>query len=240
VTTFLWGPREPLIQRVPDPAFLMHDDESGRCQMFNVGIPEIALVNYAKAIARPNSNFIDGGAHMGVYSILLADQFKSVLAFEPQTRTYLQLCGNIFINEKENITPICAALTDKENANDLKKLSIVSDDGGGSTLESTPEQVKRTEEVRTTALDYYDLEDVGLIKLDVEGSEYAALRGAEHTLKRNKYPPIIFEANGHRWYKHSKEDLFRYLTEMGYQISAVRPFGNMFLARQGEDLLRSA
>ena len=113
---------------MPDPAFLMHDDESGRCQMFSVGIPEIALVNYAKSIARPNSNFIDGGAHMGVYSILLADQFISVLAFEPQTRTYMQLCGNIFINEKENITPICAALTDKENANDLRKLSIVSDD----------------------------------------------------------------------------------------------------------------
>jgi FkbM family methyltransferase len=177
---------------------------------------------------------------MGVYSILLADQFKSVLAFEPQRRTYMQLCGNIFINEKENITPIRAALTDKENANDVRELSIVSDDGGGSTLENTPEQVKRTEEVKTTALDYYDLEDVGLIKLDIEGSEFAALRGAEHTLKRNKYPPIIFESNDHRWYKHSKEDLFRYLTEWGYQISQVRPFGNMYLARQGEDLLRSA
>ncbi len=239
MTTFLWGPREPLIQRVPDPAFLMHDDESGRCQMFSVGIPEIALVNYAKSIARPNSNFIDGGAHMGVYSILLADQFKSVLAFEPQRRTYMQLCGNIFINEKENITPIRAALTDKANANDIRELSVVSDDGGGSTLEKTPEQVKHKEEVQTKALDNYDLENVGLIKLDVEGSEYAVLQGAAHTLKRNQYPPIIFEANGHKWYKHSKEQLFKYLTDMYYQISVVKPFYNMFIARQGDDLLRS-
>ena len=92
MTTFLWGPQEPLIQKIPSPAFLMHDDESGRCQMFNVGIPELALVKYAKSIARPNSNFIDGGAHMGVYSILLADTFKTVYAFEPQSRTYRQLC----------------------------------------------------------------------------------------------------------------------------------------------------
>lgn len=238
MTTFLWGPQEPLIQKIPSPAFLMHDDESGRCQMFNVGIPELALVKYAKSIARPNSNFIDGGAHMGVYSILLADNFKTVYAFEPQSRTYRQLCGNIFINEKENIIASAAALTDKENANDIRTLSIVSDDGGGSTLEKTPENVKKTEEVRTAALDYYNLTDVGLIKLDVEGSEYQALRGAEQTLKANNYPPILFEANGHDWYANSKEQLFKYITELGYQIGGIRPFENMFLARQGLDLLR--
>jgi FkbM family methyltransferase len=238
MTTFLWGPQEPLIQKIPKPAFLMHDDESGRCQMFRVGIPELALVNYAKSIARPNSVFIDGGAHMGVYSILLADSFKQVFAFEPQARTYRQLCGNIFINEKENIITNCAALTDKERANDVMTLHIVSDDGGGSTLERTPETVKRTEEVRTTAIDYYRLENVGLIKLDVEGSELAALHGAEETLKRNSYPPIIYESNGHSWYTHSAQDLFKYLTSLNYQIAKIQPFDNMYLARQGEDLLR--
>lgn len=175
---------------------------------------------------------------MGVYSILLADNFKTVYAFEPQSRTYRQLCGNIFINEKDNIIASAAALTDKENANDIRTLSIVSDDGGGSTLEKTPETVKKTEDVRTTALDYHNLTDIGLIKLDVEGSEYQALRGAELTLKANDYPPILFEANGHDWYAHSKKQLFKYITEMGYQIGAIRPFDNMFLARQGLDLLR--
>jgi FkbM family methyltransferase len=238
VTKFLWGPQEPLIQKIPKPAFLMNDDDSGRCQMFKVGIPELALVNYAKSIARSNSTFIDGGAHMGVYSILLADNFEKVYAFEPQRRTYFQLCGNIFINEKDNIITNCAALTDKQQANDVRTLYIVSDDGGGSTLEKTTETVKRTEEVRTTAIDDYAIENVGLIKLDIEGSELAAIQGAENTLRNNAYPPIIFEANGHSWCKTTTEDLFRHLTSLNYQIAKIQPFDNMYLARQGEDLLR--
>lgn len=238
MTTFLWGPQEPLIQKVPNLAFLMHDDDSGRCQMFKVGIPELQLVNFAKTLARPNSIFVDGGAHMGVYSILLADSFEHVHAFEPQRRTYNQLCGNIFINEKENITAHNLALTTLAKANDNVTLSIVSDDGGGSTLQRTTEQVKRTEVVRTTTLDHFHLDNVGLIKLDVEGSELDALKGAERTIRRSKYPPLIFEANGHSWYNYRNEELFKYLYEMNYQIGQVAEFQNMYVARQGKDLIK--
>jgi FkbM family methyltransferase len=237
VATFLWGPEQPLIVPTPEPAFLMHDDDSGRCQMFQVGIPELALVNFAKKFSSPDSIFIDGGAHMGVYSILLADSFKHVYSFEPQKRTFFQLCGNIFINEKDNITPYAAALTDVAYAGVPQTLSIVSDDGGGSTLEKTTEKVKSTEIVDTTCLDKYNFENVGLIKLDVEGSEYKALLGASHTLARSGYPPIIFECNDHAWYADSKDKLFKYLTSFNYSLAQIQPFPNMYLALQKKDQL---
>jgi len=237
MTTFLWGPQEPLIQKIPGPAFLMHDDDSGRCQMFKVGIPELALVEFARKISRPDSVFIDGGAHMGVYSILLADRFKEVHAFEPQRRTYNQLCGNIFINEKNNIYTHNVALTNLANANTTKTLSIVSDDGGGSTLQKTTEHVQATELVKTATIDSLHLDSVGLIKLDVEGSEYEAIEGAQHTIKRCNYPPILFEANGHSWYNYTNDKLFKLLQDMNYQIMKTLPFENMYVARQGTDLL---
>lgn len=230
MATFLWGPEQPLIVPTPERAFLMNDDESARCQMHQVGIPEITLVTFAKQLANKKGVFIDGGAHMGVYSILLADSFDQVFSFEAQRRTYFQLCGNIFINEKTNITPVHTALTDPANANTTKELKIVSDDGGGSTLEPTTEPIKSRETVKTSTIDSYHINNVALIKLDIEGSELKALKGAEYTLKRSEYPPIIFESNDHEWQTDSQSDLFEYLQGFGYKIGQIKPFNNMYIA----------
>lgn len=214
----------------PDVGFLMHDDDSARCQMHQVGIPEKNLIDWAKQFGDKNKVFIDCGAHMGSYSILLADEFKEVYAFEAQRRTYFQLCGNIFINEKHNIKPHNVAVTDKVRSNETVTLSIVSEDGGGSTLLVPHEPVLAQEKVLGAHLDSYRLDNVGLIKLDIEGSELAALHGAELTLERSDYPPIIFESNDTDGSKHLREPLFSYLKKLKYEIAEIRPYHNMYLA----------
>lgn len=230
MTTYFWGPEKSLIVPTPDVAFLMHDDDSGRCQMHQVGIPELPIIEWAKQFSSPEKVFIDCGAHMGAYSILLADSFKEVHAFEAQRRTYMQLCGNIFINEKHNITPYHNAITDMVHAHSNVVLSIVSEDGGGSTIRQTKQKVLRTETVKTMTIDNCRLDNVGLIKMDIEGNELAALKGAELTLKRCSYPPIIFEANNDEWYVEEKKELFKYLTNLNYKIAEIRPYENMFVA----------
>jgi FkbM family methyltransferase len=211
----------------------MHDDESGRCQMHQVGVPELPIIQWAAQNYGDKSKiFVDCGAHMGAYSIILSDHFREVYAFEAQRRTYNQLCGNIFINEKSNITAHNKAVTDPVKANQLVDLSIVSEDGGGSTIRiPQPDQkVLATEKVKTVTLDHYHLTDVGLLKLDVEGNELNVLKGAQYMLMRSNFPPIIFEANNDEWYEKEKAQLFEFLTTMRYQIAEIRPFDNMYIA----------
>lgn len=231
--TFLWGPESKTILPIPEQAFLMHDDASGRCQMFQVGVPELMIIEWAKErFADKTKKFIDCGAHMGAYSLRLAPYFDEVHAFEAQARTFYQLCGNIFINETKNVTPHHKAVTNMVDANQLMTLHVVSEDGGGSTLRTpqSDQTVIAHEKVKTTTLDRYHFTKVGLIKMDIEGNELKAIQGAHNTLKNNDYPPIIFEANTDAWYEKEKNELFKYLTNLNYQIAELRPFTNMYVA----------
>jgi FkbM family methyltransferase len=230
MATYFWGPHQSLIVPTPEVAFLMHDDDSGRCQMHQVGIPELTIIEWAKQFGNKEKLFIDCGAHMGAYSVLLADSFKEVHAFEAQRRTFHQLCGNVFINEKTNVTTHHKIVTDKIHAHSPQTLSVVSEDGGGSTVRNPTKPVLSTERVDAINLDWYHFENIGLIKLDIEGNELAALKGAELTLKRSGCPPLIFEANNDEWYASEKKELFNYLTSLDYKIVEIRPFDNMYAA----------
>lgn len=235
MATCIWSPENDQITSTSGLTFLMHRDESANCQMHQVGVPEAAIINWAKTeFGDSRKTFIDGGAHMGAYSIMLADSFKEVHSFEAQRRTYFQLCGNIFINEKSNIHAYNLALTNPSRANEITTLSIVSEDGGGSTICQPHTPVLKQEKVKTITIDHFHIEDVGLIKLDIEGNELSALQGATRTLTRSEKPPIIFEANNDEWYAAQKKELFNYLYVIGYEISQIRPFDNMYVATAAE------
>lgn len=178
-------------------SFIMKHPNSTSKYILDNGIFEKSLIKWSVTnFKNPEKVFLDIGAHMGTYAVNLAKFFHHTHAFEAQRETYYCLAGNVALNGlTPKITAHQVALTSHDDKGKTMELKIVSDDGGGSSIKNLANNTNpiETEKVETKALDDYQLDNIGFIKIDVEGAELDVLKGAVNTLKRNDYPPFIFE-----------------------------------------------
>lgn len=218
--------------------YIMAHPNSTSQHMLQHGIFEKELIEQCKSMSQSVQSvengkvFLDIGAHIGSYTINLARYFAHTYAFEAQKSTYYMLCGNVALNDLSKIvTTKHCALSNYENDGKMLTLNIVSADGGGSSVKLLNESVIETESVISKPLDYFQIENIGLIKMDVEGGELDVLKGALQTLEKSHYPPILFEAWSDFWYQEEKNKIFAFLAEIGYKIQPAI-YSNMFLAQK--------
>lgn len=71
----------------------------------------------------------------------------------------------------------------------------------------------------------YQLQDIALMKMDIEGSELRTLQGSAGFFRRNPQVDVIFEANGAHCYANGYRpaDLLRYFNNMGYTTYVLLP-----------------
>lgn len=124
---------------------------------------------------------VDGGAHVGLFTRYLAERFARVYAFEPDPEAFACLIENT--KHLPGVTCIQAALSQERGTLRLEENITDGNTGnrqivaeGGRAVEALP-------------LDDLELEDVNLIKLDLQGHEDAALKGAEKTVKA--FAPVL-------------------------------------------------
>jgi FkbM family methyltransferase len=134
---------------------------------------------------------LDIGANIGWYSIVMAKESKlTVYAFEPHPFNYSMLKENIRNNHLENIHAFPFAIADKEGR---MKLHIYKSYNMGRHSLVNHGKTGKYHEVDTIAIDTFmknnglDNQPVEMLKIDIEGFEMAALRGAENTLRRTRY-----------------------------------------------------
>jgi len=147
---------------------------------------------------------IDIGAHIGIYSIRMAQLgAKSVHAFEPTPSTLVLLQKMVRLNTLETVVKIhdCAVGAESgtasffvnEPADAFRKLSVSEANSlqlidHGSGIRKHPHTVQVT-----TVDEFVFREDCcpGFIKIDVEGSEVDVLLGSRETLRRFRPAGIV-------------------------------------------------
>jgi FkbM family methyltransferase len=124
------------------------------------------------AVLREGMTAFDVGAHSGYYTLMMSravGRSGRVFAFEPNALNAAYLRRHVALNRLTNIQVVETAITDREGTVHFR------DDGYNSRIAQTGRQV------RTTRLDSFPIPD--LVKMDIEGAEVLALRGASKLLK---------------------------------------------------------
>lgn len=195
------------------------------------------LIDWAQQLSPRHKQFVDCGAHMGSWALVMAKHFREVHAFEPQRLIFQQLCGNIALNGIENVYTYNMGLDERPGQLTIRQRGA---DYGGTTARSdlAPLFVEHKGQVAETIpvvqLDDFAhrFTDVGLIKIDVEGLEQRVLKGALQVLRNNNLPPMLIECWAFDWYAREKEALLQFLNEIGYRAVPIMGYGDMILAER--------
>ena len=138
--------------------------------------PELNIIN---SISDNNKVSLDIGANLGLFTYFMSRSSKKVYAFEPNPYP-LEHLKNV-IDDNVEIVPI--AIGDIDG---IVKLSIPKNRKGWSSNGASIKNIELNEgiqyEVSIRKIDSLEIENIGLIKIDVEGAELEVLKGALKTI----------------------------------------------------------
>lgn len=188
--------------------------------------------SFLAQVLKPGMIVIDAGANEGVYSVFCRSKVGPqgrVIAIEPSTRERLRIERNKSLNGFQDIEVLPVALSEQTGSVVLR----LADDGhaGHNTLGRFAAdwvRMKGEETVTSATLDGIAaakrLGPVDLIKLDIEGAELRALRGAEKLLRRD-HPALLMEVMEETLVTQgaSAAELLDYVRQFGYALFEFSP-----------------
>ncbi len=187
--------------------------------------PEALTMRVFVELLREGDTVLDIGANVGYYSLTAAARVGRtgrVIAVEADPRAARRLRENVALNKLENVTVIEAAASREAG---MMAFHLGADSEGSSLadLHDGGEVVN----VPVTTIDAIvagaDLQQVNILKMDVEGAEIDALAGASRVLSAAQPPRLVLEANPVtlRAAGRSVQDLRRCVESFGYRVSTI-------------------
>lgn len=172
---------------------------------------------------------LDIGANLGSYSYYLSkivSDSGKVFAFEPVFQTYKGLVSNLTKTKSTNVFVYNLGIGDREETTTIfvPKMVGLPSHGRAHLSSPTADEVGECVEVRLTTVDKFHDEHrlgrINFIKMDIEGAELSALKGAIQVL--NQYRPVLLleiEEQHTRNYDYTPQDIFRMLNSSGYRYA---------------------
>ena len=160
-----------------------------------------------------NETFVDIGANVGSYSLKIAKDFKNkgvnIIAIEAHPENYKALCRNIELNSFKCIKAINKAVSDHKGSITMYERFHIENRVRSDFYSLCNTFLHETNFVRPdgkslqvecdTLDNILGSDKVNVVKMDIEGAEVLALKGATNTLKQLR--KIIVEIHGDNFEK---------------------------------------
>jgi len=153
---------------------------------------------------------VDVGANIGDFTLGLANAAEKIVAVEPAKWNFQMLKANVRANNLGNVVLVNAAATEREgvlflqgNASDM----YVVEGDEGESVKGLPLDV---------IAELHGIENVDVLKIDVQGHELSALRGMRRLLLKKAVKLLIIEVHIKRgvWVN----DVVSFMERCGYRL----------------------
>jgi len=209
-------------------------------QIFFYGRYEPEIVDLVGETCKSGGTAIDVGANVGCHTLIMAERAGDrgrVLALEPHPRVFERLRGNIEMNGLAHVETLRTAAGSETGTTQLYAPAASHHGAGKATLYDgnlalDPGAAAAMEciDVPVTTVDRLmferECERLDLIKIDVEGHEMPALRGARETIARFR-PAVVFEYTAEYWRNAGATfaDAREFFQAHRYDLSYITPKG---------------
>lgn len=193
--------------------FYVHPNDTCVSDCLKTGVLfEKFLLSFVKQFIDPTKNILDIGANIGVHSVVYSNYVHSgkVYSFEPQKVVYEILESNLQINNCTNVIPYNFGASDRDDTFYMNAHYDSKDNQGAFRICSKEESTGIT--IQCKRIDDIGIENVGYVKIDVEGHEYETLLGMQELLIRDK-PVMLIEIHNS---SPTKASVFEFLQLIGY------------------------
>jgi FkbM family methyltransferase len=208
---------------------------------------EVEMLKSLLALVGPDSRVLVLGSHVGALAIPLAKKVREVVVYEANPQTYRFLQYNLMLNNIDNLSAFNLAVGDHAGKVEFFTSGVNSGGSGRWFLRSKTVQLECYKKIEVEMVRLSDhIEDpcFDFVLMDIEGSEYFALRGMNSILAscsylQFEYLPTTLDGSG-----VSDEDFeavlgahFAELRVQGTDISATRQdFLEFFRQLRRDDL----
>jgi FkbM family methyltransferase len=196
-----WGyrfqPRAEAIKLRSGALLHVTDTEHSQLLMRYLGTFEPHCLAYLHKYAKPGSTVIDVGANIGLYTVEASRSVGPtgrVISIEAAPSHARSVESSAELNGARNVTVINSAVGSEDGE------ATLTLPAGGNLGMFTLGAVAGTHsfKVRVRTIDEIlkeqNVSSVEFMKMDIEGSEFKALSGAQNTIEKYK-PPILIELN---------------------------------------------